>query len=42
MEIWRLIGLGIIIVIAFVLINKMYYSNQKHELAYRRKRYPKV
>lgn len=42
MEIWRLIGLGIIIVIGFVMINKMYYSNQKHELEYRRKRYPKV
>lgn len=41
MELWRLIGLGIIIVIAFVLISKMYYSNQKYELEYRRKRYPK-
>lgn len=41
MEISRLLVIALIVVVGFWLVNRMYYSNQKYELEYRRKRYPK-
>lgn len=38
MEISRLLFIALIVVIGFILVNKMYYSNQKYDLEYRRKR----
>ena len=38
MEISKLLLIAFIVVVGFVLVNKMYYSNQKYDLEYRRKR----
>lgn len=39
MEISRLLLIAFIVVVGFWLVNRMYYSNQKYDLDYRRKRY---
>jgi ABC-type nickel/cobalt efflux system permease component RcnA len=40
-EISRLLLIALIVVVGFWLVNRMYYSNQKYDLDYRRKRYAK-
>ncbi|MBL8304712.1 MAG: hypothetical protein JNM26_18320 [Ideonella sp.] len=42
MDIARLLFIALIVVIGFFLVNRMYYSNQKYDLEYRRKRMAKL
>lgn len=40
-EISRLFVIALIVIVGFWLVNRMYYSNQKYDLEYRRKRFAK-